>query len=79
MTEVLRYIALSLLRQDEVFFKEQLLSWLDTILVAYKRTAPCAMAYRYLEDAIASNLSPLDANLISPFLKLVIQSLQSHT
>jgi len=77
MTEVVRYIALSILRDDEVFFKEQMMAWLDTILLAYKRTTHCATAYRYLQEAIAA-LPAQSATLIRPYLEIVIQALQSH-
>lgn len=78
MTEVLRYIALSVLRDDESFFKEHMMVWLDTILLAYKRNSHCGVAYRHLQDAIAANFSAPDANLIRPYLDLIIYSLQSH-
>lgn len=78
MTEVLRYIALSILRDDEVFFKEQMMAWLDTIILAHKKTAQCVMAYRYLQEAIASALPPVSVSLVRPYVDLVIQSLQSH-
>ena len=48
MSEVLRYIAVSVLRDDELFFKEQMMVWLDTILLAHKRNTHCGLAYRYL-------------------------------
>jgi hypothetical protein len=78
MTEVVRYIALSVLRDDETFFKEQMMSWLDTILMAHKRHTHCATAYRYLQEAIAANLSPAAKTLVSPYLDSVILALQSH-
>lgn len=78
MTEVLRYIALSILRDDEIFFKEQMTVWLDTILLAYKRNSHCVVAYRALQEAIAATLPSADTNLIRPFLEIVIQTLQSH-
>jgi len=78
MGEVLRYIALSILKDDEVFFKEQVMSWLDTILVAHKRTAQCAMAYRYLQEAIVGTFPAAHSNLVRPYLDTVQQSLQSH-
>jgi len=78
MTEVLRYLALSILRDDEVFFTEQMMSWLDTIIMAHKRTAQCSNAYRYLQAAIAAQFSPSSSSLIRPYLDRVIQSLQSH-
>jgi hypothetical protein len=78
MTEVLRYIALAMLRNDEIFFKEQIVSWLDTILVSYKKTNSCVQAYRYLQEAIAAALPAPNASLTRPYLDLVIHSLQSH-
>ena len=78
MAEVLRYIALSILRDDEVFFKEQMMSWLDTILLAHKRNSHCMMAYRNLQEAINANLPPASSSLIRPYLDSVILTLQSH-
>lgn len=78
MAEVLRYVALSVLRDDEVFFKEQMIAWLDTILLAYKRHHQCVTGYRYLLDAINAALPPSSCTLIRPYLDLVITLLQSH-
>lgn len=76
MTEVLRYIAISVLRDDELFFKEQMMVWLDTILLAHKRNTHCGLAYRYLQEAIAATLPAPVSNLIRPYLEGVSQSLQ---
>jgi hypothetical protein len=78
LTEVLRYIALAILRDDEVFFTEQMMTWLDTILLAYKQTARCVFAYQYLQDAIVASLPESQANLIRPYLSRMIQALQAH-
>lgn len=78
MAEVLRYIALSILRDDEVFFKEQMMSWLDTILLAHKKHAACAAAYRYLQDAITATLPPAASSLVRPYIEGVVLTLQSH-
>lgn len=78
MTEVVRYIALSVLRDDEAFFREQMLSWLDTILLAHKRNDQCAIAYRYLQEAIQTSLPSSRSSLIRPYLDIVLQALQSH-
>ncbi|MDX2240882.1 MAG: phycobilisome protein [Leptolyngbyaceae cyanobacterium bins.302] len=79
MTEVLRYIAIAILRDDEIFFKDQMMVWLDTILLAHKRQAQCGQAYRNLQDAIAAHLSAAATGLIRPYLDLIAQSLQAHT
>ncbi|GAB4346480.1 MAG: allophycocyanin subunit alpha [Leptolyngbyaceae cyanobacterium] len=76
MSEVLRYIALSVLRDDELFFKEQMMVWLDTILLAHKRNTHCGLAYRYLLEAIVATLPAPVSNLVHPYLEGVIQSLQ---
>jgi len=78
MMMVLRYIALSILRNDEVFFIEEMMSWLDTILVAYKRHDHCATAYQMLMHGIESDMSQTDVNLIRPYIDNVILTLQSH-
>ncbi|PSB25055.1 phycobilisome protein [Stenomitos frigidus] len=78
MTEVLRYVALSILRDDETFFKEQMMSWLDTILLAHKKTAHCMMAYRFLQEAIATALPAENFALTRSYLNIVTQSLQAH-
>lgn len=78
MLEVLRYIALSILRDDEVFFKEQMMSWLDTILLAHKRNSHCVIAYRNLQDAINASLPPASSSLIRPYIDSIILTLQSH-
>lgn len=78
MTEVLRYMALAILRDDEIFFREQIMSWLDTILLAHKRTNHCVVAYRHLQEAIAATL-PSDALAMTrPYFDLIMQSLQAH-
>jgi hypothetical protein len=78
MSEVLRYIALSILRDDEVFFNEQMMSWLDTILVAYKQHKNCSVAYGYLQEAVNAKLSPNCSAMVKSYLDGVIQLLQSH-
>ncbi|MCY7393826.1 MAG: phycobilisome protein, partial [Leptolyngbyaceae cyanobacterium CAN_BIN12] len=55
MTKVLRYVALSILRDDELLFKEKMLGWLDTILLAHKRNNHWRQTYQNLQEAIASN------------------------
>jgi hypothetical protein len=78
MAEVLRYMALSVLRDDEIFFKEQMMAWLDTILLAHKKQDHCATAYRHLLGAIEAHLPPTNSNLLRPYFNYVITTLQSH-
>lgn len=78
MTEVLRYIALSILRDDETFFKEAMMSWLDTILVAHRKHAQCLTAYQYLREATSAALPPANFDLVRPYLEIVLVTLKSH-
>lgn len=78
MTSVLRYIALSILRDDELFFIEELMSWLDTVLVAYKRNHHCASAYQHLMNELKAALPASNVDLIRPYIDSVITQLQSH-
>jgi hypothetical protein len=78
MSEVLRYIALSILRNDEIFFKEAMMTWLDTILVAHHRHTQCIKAYQYLQEVVDKALPPADANLVRPYIDIVIMTLKTH-
>lgn len=78
MSEVLRYIALSILRDDETFFMETLFSWLDTILVAHKKNQACAEVYRYLYQLVDKHLPSRCSVLVFPYLDKVAQVLESH-
>lgn len=78
MTEVLRYMALAILRDDDIFFKEQIVAWLDTILVAHHRTTHCVTAYRYLSEAMSRSLPIAALHLIRPYFTILMTTLQSH-
>lgn len=78
MSEVLRYTALCILRNDEILFREQVVAWLDTILLAHKRHSQCVVAYRYLEAIIAQVFPEATSAVIRPYLEIVIQALESH-
>jgi len=77
MTEVVRYMALAILRDDEVFFKEMMISWLDTVLMAYKHHNHCATAYRLLQEMVDAQI-PTCSTVVRPYLDSVILMLQSH-
>ncbi len=78
MEEVLRYMALAILRDDEILFKEKVMIWLDTILLAHRRNSQCVVAYRNLQDAIAATLSAAGIKLTQPYMDVILQALQSH-
>lgn len=78
MESVLRYIALSILRDDETFFTEEIVSWLDTILLSYKRHGHCTTAYQTLLQSIEADMPSANVKLIRPYIETVILTLQSH-
>lgn len=78
MESVLRYIALSILRDDETFFTEEIVSWLDTILTSYKRHGHCATAYQILLQSIEADMPSANVTLIRPYIETVVLTLQSH-
>ncbi len=78
MSEVLRYIALAILRDDSIYFKEQMSDWLDTILLAHRRNTQCATAYHDLKDVIQATLPGSVNDIVRPYLEILINTLQSH-
>ncbi len=78
MGSVIRYIALSILRNDELFFKEQMMFWLDTILVAYKRSSHCTRVYDYLQKEVDAVLPTNCSSLVHPYIKIITVMLNSH-
>lgn len=79
MSEVLRYIALSILRDDEFLFLEKIMFWLDTVLRAHHRQAACSKAYQYLQEAVEETLTPANCSLIRPYIGIVLNSLQPYS
>lgn len=79
MAEVLRYIAMSILRDDEFLFLEKMMFWLDTILRAHHKQAACTKAYQYLQEAVEEALTPSGYELIRPYIDTVINSLHPYT
>ncbi|MBD0334663.1 MAG: phycobilisome protein [Cyanobacteria bacterium Co-bin13] len=79
MSEVLRYIALSILRDDEFLFLEKVMFWLDTVLRAHHKQAACSKAYQYLQEAIDETLTPASCSLIRPYISIVLNSLQPYS
>lgn len=75
MGEMMRYMALSVLRDDERFFKESLFYWQANILTAYRQNGACLIAYRCLQETLSEQL-PAQANqLIEPYMNIVLQTL----
>lgn len=79
MTQVLRYMALSLLLDDEFMFQEKMMFWLDTMLRAHHKQEACCKAYHYLQESAQELLTANTAALIRPLINNVFESLQSYT
>lgn len=79
MSEVLRYIALAILRDDEFLFLEKIMFWLDTVLRAHHKQAACSKAYHHLQEAVEETLSSTNCSLIRPYINVVLNALQPYT
>ncbi len=79
MTQVLRHMAFSILRDDEILFQENMVIWLGTILIAYKENAHCGNAYRFLQEAIAPSLSSDHQAIARPYFDGIVNVLQART
>lgn len=79
MGEVLRYIALSILLDDEFFFQEQLMFWLDTVLRAHRKQTACSKAYKYLQEAVEEILPSANADQVRPFIGTVLSALKPYS
>lgn len=78
MTVALRYIALSILRDDLSFFQNSILLWLDSVIVAHQKQSPCAEAYTYLLEEIQSQMPNDGFSIVRPYIDSIIQLLNSH-
>ena len=78
MTATLRYMALSILRDDERFFQDSVVIWLDTVLVAHQKHRQCADAYTNLVEEISEHLQGTELNFIRPYINRIIQIFDSH-
>lgn len=75
MTEVMRYIALSVLRDDPQFFKEAMALWETNILAAYQKQYPCLVCYRCLQEVIHENLPSNVTKYMDPYITIMMQAL----
>jgi hypothetical protein len=79
MTQVLRYMALSILLDDEFMFREKMMFWLDTMLRAHHKQEACSKAYKHLQEAAQEQLSATATDLVRPMINIIFESLQSYT
>jgi len=75
MGYVLRFAAVSILRNDEMFFTEHLILWMQNIMMALKKEQQSAQAYRLLQQVIQHHLPEEDAQIVNHYLNLFIEAL----
>lgn len=75
MSNVIRYMSLSVLRDDELFFRETLMDWLANIINSYQVAKECSTAYRIMQSVIDEMLPAECASLIKPYTEMSISSL----
>lgn len=75
MSNVIRYMSLSILRDDELFFRETLMDWLTNIINSYQVTKECSTAYRLMQSVIDEMLPAECAALIKPYSEMSKSSL----
>lgn len=71
MTLVLRYVALSVVRDSGDFLRGKLLTWFRTIIVAFEMQHALDFAYKRLIDETKKHLAPEPFGLVEPYLQLV--------
>jgi hypothetical protein len=72
----LRYVALSILRDDETFFRESLTDWHANIIHSYGISKEVSVAYCLLRDLTKKIAPPECFNLINPYFEVTISAFQ---
>jgi len=75
MSEVMRYIALSVLRDDEQFFKDAMALWETNILAAYQKQYPCLVCYRCLHEVLKEHLPTNVTKYMDPYIQIMLEAL----
>jgi len=75
MSNVIRYASLSLLRDDELFFREALMDWLVNIINSYQIAKECSTAYRLLQSVVDEMLPAECTALFKPYSEMAISAL----
>ncbi len=75
MSNVMRYTSLSILRDDELFFREALMDWLANIINSYQIAKECSAAYRLMQSVVDEMLPAECASLVKPYSDMAIAAL----
>ncbi len=76
MSYVLRYAALSILKDDEEGFVEELVLWMQNILLALHKEEQSVQFYTALRDVIGEKMAPDEAALVNQYLIVFIDALK---
>jgi len=79
MAQVLRYIALCILLDDEFMFREKMIFWLDTMLRAHHKQEACCKAYQHLKEVVQETLPGPVSEQVTPFINIIFESMQPYT
>lgn len=79
MEVVLRYIALSILKDDTQGFVENLVLWMENITKSLKKEESAIRAYQALRMVITASVSSEMVQLIDPYFELFIRALATGT
>ncbi len=79
MTNVLRYIALGILIDDEFMFRETMMFWLDTMLRAHHKQEACCKAYQFLDEVIQESYPGNVYEQVHPYIQIIFESMQPYT
>lgn len=75
MSYVLRYAALSMLKDDQAGFVEELVLWMQNILFALKKEQQSLAFYQELQALISQQMPAQEAQLINQYLDLFTEAL----
>ena len=76
---VLRYVALSVLRDDTEGFVENLVLWMENITKSLKKEESAIRAYQSLRLIIQTKMSDEMVQLIDPYLDIFIKAMATGT
>jgi len=75
MSNVLRYMALSILLDDDRIYRDQMMDWLSTVIISYQISSECAMAYHKMQEVIEEHLPSECAALVKPLTDMTVSML----
>lgn len=78
MSQVLRYIALCILLDDEFMFREKMIFWLDTMLRAHQKQDACCKAYQHLKEVIEDTFPGMISIQVTPYINIIFEAMQPY-